>query len=284
MKSHFPEHLRHKTIHSGKATIVENLLVRLRLSTVCQNARCPNRNECYGHGTATFLLLGDICTRRCRFCAVKKGTPAPLDSSEPERVAEAAACMNLNHVVLTSVTRDDLADGGAEHFKKTINAVRNNLPNATIETLIPDFKGNSNALGIVLSAQPDVLNHNVETVPRLYAEIRPEADYQRSLNILRISKEISPQIASKSGMMLGMGETKDEILAVLKDLRLQGCSALTLGQYLAPSPQHYPVKEYILPETFDDWKNQALAMGFEYVASAPFVRSSYHAEKIFLKG
>ena len=284
MNSRFPEHLRRKTIHSGKTTMVEKLLSRLNLSTVCQSARCPNRNECYGHGTATFLLMGDVCTRRCRFCAVKKGMTAPVDESEPERVAEAAFLLNLKHVVLTSVTRDDLADGGARHFKETIIAIRKRLPDSTIETLIPDLMGNADALQIILSAHPDVLNHNVETVPRLYHEIRPDADYQRSLSILRMSKAMAPEIATKSGLMLGMGETKEEILSVLYDLRLQGCNALTLGQYLAPTTKHYPVKEYISPKTFDDWKGQAEAMGFQYVASAPYVRSSYHAEQIFLKG
>lgn len=280
MASLFPPYLRKQRILAGKNRRVERLLSTLHLSTVCQSARCPNRNECFGCGTAAFLLLGEQCTRGCRFCAVKKGQPSPPDPSEPHRVAEAAACMSLRHVVLTSVTRDDLDDGGSLHFMKTILAVRERLPDATIEALVPDFSGSVSSLDTVLSAEPDVLNHNMETVRRLYPILRPEADYYTSLKLIRHVKEQAPGVITKSGMMLGMGENRSEVIQAITDLRDNGCDILTLGQYLAPSPAHYPVVKFISPEIFLEYRDVALEMGFRSVSAAPFVRSSYHAADI----
>lgn len=281
MTSLFPPYLRKRHILSGRNRQVERLLSSLNLSTVCQSARCPNRNECFGCGTAAFLLLGEQCTRSCRFCAVKKGLPSPPDPSEPHRVAEAVARMDLRHVVLTSVTRDDLDDGGAHHFMKTILAVRERLPDATIEALVPDFNGSTSSLDTVLSAEPDVLNHNIETVQRLYPVLRPEADYSTSLKLIRYVKERAPDVITKSGMMLGMGEKRSEVIQAITDLWDSRCDVLTLGQYLAPSRAHYPVGEFITPEIFLEYRDIALEMGFRSVSAAPFVRSSYHAADIF---
>lgn len=256
---------------------MEDLLDGLALHTVCQEALCPNLPECFGQGTATFLILGDVCTRNCRFCAVKKGRPLPPDPEEPERVAEAAARLGLRHVVVTSVTRDDLPDGGAGHFAATVRAIRRRLPRAGVEVLIPDFRGSLAALETVLDAGPNVVNHNVETVPRLYPLIRPQANYQRSIGILSWIKIRTPHIATKSGLMLGLGEQIAEVLRVLYDLREAGCDMLTLGQYLQPTEHQHPVVRYVPPEEFADYQEKAEAMGFRKVVAGPLVRSSYQA-------
>jgi lipoic acid synthetase len=262
---------------------VRSLIQNGRLHTVCQEAKCPNIWECFSEKTATFLILGDRCTRNCRFCAVAAGPSGPPDPGEPERVALAAETLGLRYAVITSVTRDDLADGGSEHFAETIRALKKRIPAALVEVLIPDFQGSKRALETVLSAGPDVLNHNLETVPRLYPEVRPEADYQRSLTLLDRVRASGREIPSKSGIMLGLGEQDTEIRQVLADLLSVGCTMLTLGQYLQPSRNHLPVARYVPPEEFDRWKERAKAMGFSEVASAPFVRSSYHAHRLYAK-
>jgi lipoic acid synthetase len=258
-----------------------DLLDGLALHTVCQEARCPNLAECFGRGTATFLILGDRCTRGCRFCAVGHGRPAPPDPGEPQRVAEAAARLGLRHVVLTSVTRDDLPDGGAGHFAVAIQALRRDLPAAAVEVLIPDLKGSHAALELVLQARPDVLNHNVETVPRLYRTVRPGADYRRSLALLARAKALYPGLVTKSGLMLGLGERTAEVIQVLHDLRRVGCDLLTLGQYLQPTEHQLPVARYVSPDEFTVYGEKARAMGFRGVASGPLVRSSHRAEALW---
>ena len=260
---------------------VRELIDGGRLHTVCQEAKCPNIWECFSHRTATFLIMGGRCTRNCRFCNVENGRPEPLDPDEPARVAEAAARMNLRYVVVTSVTRDDLADGGAAHFAAVITAIRGRIPGAEIEVLIPDFQGDPAALQTVLQARPDVLNHNVETVPRLYPLVRPQADYRRSLELLRRAGRAAAGPPTKSGLMLGLGETAEELRAALNDLREADCRILTLGQYLQPSPRHLPVARYVTPEEFAQWRRFALSIGFAEAASGPFVRSSYHAKESF---
>ena len=252
-----------------------------RLHTVCQEAKCPNIWECYAHQTATFLIMGSRCTRNCRFCSVAPGPPEPLDPQEPARVAEAAARMGLRYAVVTSVTRDDLPDGGAAHFAATIRELRRLIPGTRVEVLIPDFQGDRSALLTVLAARPDVLNHNIESVPRLYPQVRPQADYLRSLALLKRAREFDSGIATKSGLMLGLGEEAQEVRRTLQDLRAADCRILTLGQYLQPSPEHLPVIRYVTPEEFEDWRTSALQMGFAEVASGPFVRSSYHAGESF---
>ena len=259
----------------------KNLLRRHNLSTVCEEARCPNRGECFAKPTATFMILGSNCTRNCGFCSVKSERPAAVDANEPENVAEAAAEMGLRYIVITSVTRDDLPDGGAGQFAKTICAVRKRMSRVKIEVLTPDFQGDIQALKTVLEAGPDVFNHNIETVKRLYPVVRPAADYERSLFMLRQSKEIAPDIFTKSGLMLGLGETSDEIVAVLRDLRKVACDFVTIGQYLRPTKTNLPVVEYILPEIFEDFRIKALDMGFKYAASGPLVRSSMNAEEMY---
>src|SRR5438128_979776 len=253
------------------------LLRELRLETVCENARCPNRPECYSRRTATFMILGNVCTRPCGFCSVPKGEPEVLQEDEPQRVAEAALRLGLRHVVITSVTRDDLPDGGADHFHHCILAVRART-GAVIEVLTPDFLGRTEAVDRVLEARPEVYNHNLETVPRLYKKVRGRADYQRSLDLLAHVKRRAPQAITKSGLMLGLGETTEELLEVLADLRAADCDTLTLGQYLAPTLKHVPVKRYVPPEEFDAFAVLARTLGFKQVASGPFVRSSYHAD------
>lgn len=261
----------------------KHLLRRHGLSTVCEDARCPNRGECFSKPTATFLILGPHCTRNCGFCSITSGTPVSVNAHEPEQVAAAAAEMNLKYIVITSVTRDDLPDGGAGQFAKTISAVRKRLPEARVEVLTPDFNGDINALKIVIDAEPDVFNHNMETIERLYPVVRQQADYRRSLLVLRSAKEMSPATSVKSGFMLGLGETIDEVLKVLADLRESSCDFLTIGQYLRPTKKNLPVVKYILPKTFDELKETALSMGFRYVASDPLVRSSMNAEEMFNK-
>ncbi|MBI5204393.1 MAG: lipoyl synthase [Nitrospirae bacterium] len=251
------------------------------LSTVCEEAKCPNRGECFSKPTATFMILGSACTRNCGFCAVESSKPGPLDNDEPERVAMAAKEMGLKYVVITSVTRDDIKDGGASHFARTVSAVREHLPAAKIEVLTPDFRGNKDSLKTVLDSGPDVYNHNVETVPRLYPYVRHQADYRKSLNVLANAKSIAPEITIKSGFMVGLGETFTEIIDVLRDLKTSGCDTVTIGQYLRPSKKNLPVREYIRPEMFDVYKEIALDMGFKYAASSPLVRSSMNAEEMY---
>lgn len=261
------------------AARVEKLVSGLDLGTVCQSAQCPNLGECFGRGTATFMLLGTACTRRCRFCAVDKGSPLPVDADEPRRVALAARQLGLEYVVLTSVTRDDLPDGGAGQFAETVREIRKVLPETKIEVLVPDFKGDPESLDRVLRARPDVFNHNIETVARLYRSVRPQADYNRSLQVLRRASRAG--IPVKSGLMLGLGEGDDELKEALKDLREAGCVYLTLGQYLAPSRHHLEVVRHLPPEEFGRWKNVALDLGFKGVASGPLVRSSYRADRLY---
>jgi len=257
----------------------EGLLRELRLETVCENARCPNRPECYSRRTATFMILGNVCTRPCGFCAVARGAPEPLEVDEPERLAEAACRLGLRHVVITSVTRDDLADGGADHFYRCILTVREKT-GAVVEVLTPDFLGDMRAVNRVLEARPDVYNHNLETVPRLYHKVRGRADYQRSLDLLGHIKRRAPATITKSGLMLGLGESNEELLDALADLRAVECDTLTLGQYLAPTLKHLRVVRYVPPEEFDALARLARSRGFAQVASGPFVRSSYHAAEM----
>ena len=254
------------------------------LHTVCQEAKCPNQFECYAKGTATFMILGDRCTRNCRFCAVQHRPAGPPDPAEPERVAAAVAQLGLRYAVITSVTRDDLADGGASIFAETLAAIQRQNPDTLVEVLIPDLQGNWQALKIILQADPHVLNHNLETVPRLYPQVRPQADYRRSLELLRQVKKNSPRKICKSGIMLGLGEMRDELRQVWRDLRDCGCDILTMGQYLQPSGEHLPVKRFVPPEEFDELQAEALACGFVGVAAGPFVRSSYQAEKLYRRG
>jgi lipoic acid synthetase len=248
----------------------------LRLETVCESAKCPNRTECWSQRTATFMILGNVCTRPCGFCSVPKGKTEPLQADEPSRVAEAAVRLGLKHVVITSVTRDDLPDGGADHFYQCVLAIRDRS-GAAVEVLTPDFLGNTAAIDRVIEARPDVFNHNVETVPRLYQRVRRNAAYQRSLDLLARVKDRAPHMPTKSGLMLGLGETPEEIVAVCSDLRSVGCEMLTIGQYLQPTPQHLPVERYVPPAEFDALGGLVRKLGFKLVASGPFVRSSYHA-------
>ena len=247
----------------------------LKLETVCESAKCPNRTECWSQKTATFMIGGNVCTRPCGFCSVPKGKTERLEIDEPERVAEAAARLGLKYVVLTSVTRDDLKDGGAEHWYRTVIAVREKT-GAQVEVLVPDFLGNRAAISRVIESRPDVFNHNTETVPRLYHRVRRNAEYQRTLDLLQQVKDEAPEMPTKSGLMLGLGETREELLDVFADLRAVNCDMLTLGQYLQPTPEHLPVERYLPPEEFDEIGEQARMLGFSMVASGPFVRSSYH--------
>ncbi|MCC6483763.1 MAG: lipoyl synthase [Armatimonadetes bacterium] len=249
------------------------------LHTVCESARCPNLGECWTRGTATFMIMGDVCTRSCRFCAVKTGRPEPLDPGEPSRLAEAARRMKLRHVVITSVTRDELPDGGASHFASCIQAVYEAIPGVTVEVLTPDFKGAWSGVETVLRARPAIYNHNLETVRRLTKKVRVQARYDRSLDVLRMAFEIDPTIPTKSGIMLGLGEELEEILETLQDMRRVGVSILTLGQYLRPSEDHLPIERWVTPEEFDWLKDEGYKMGFRHVVSGPLVRSSYHAEE-----
>lgn len=273
-----PKWLKRNLPPSSQFQSTEKLLEELRLETVCENAKCPNRMECYSQQTATFMVLGNICTRPCGFCAVSRGKPTGLESDEPQRLAEAALRLGLKHVVITSVTRDDLADGGAEHFYQCVTAVREKT-GATVEVLTPDFVNNYAALKRVVDAAPEVFNHNVETVPRLYRRVRgPKSDYRWTLELLRQVKAWNPTIKTKSGLMLGLGETTEELFEVLTDLRDVGCDFLTLGQYLQPATDRYlPVVRYVTPEEFAELGQYAKNLGFKKVASGPFVRSSYHA-------
>jgi len=259
---------------------VKSILRQQALHTVCEEASCPNIGECFGKGTATFMILGDLCTRRCPFCDVGHGKPLPPDPAEPEHLARTIAALGLKYVVITSVDRDDLRDGGARHFADCIARVRELSPRTTIEVLVPDFRGRLEiALGILSAMPPDVLNHNLETAPRLYLQARPGADYAHSLDLLKAFKARNPSVTTKSGLMVGLGETDAEILAVMRDLRAHDVEMLTIGQYLAPSGHHLPVLRYVHPEVFESFAREAKALGFSHVASAPMVRSSYHADQ-----
>ena len=272
-----PEWLKAKIPGGENYVRVKGIIDAERLHTVCEEARCPNMGECWHAGTATFMILGDTCTRSCGFCAVKTGRPDQnLDWDEPARVARAARLMNLRHVVVTSVNRDERKDGGAPIFAETIRLVRQELPGCSIEVLIPDFKGSEEALRVVLEARPDILNHNMETVRRLYYPVRPQANYDRSLELLRRSKAYG--LVTKTGMMLGIGERTEEIISAMADIRTTGCDILTLGQYLQPTKEHLPVDRYVHPDEFRMLKDRGLEMGFRHVESGPLVRSSYHAE------
>jgi len=276
-----PDWLKQRLPSGPEFEKIRGMIHKDRLHTVCQEAGCPNIWECFSHHTATFLIMGSRCTRNCRFCAVTEGPLEPPDPEEPARVANAARKMGLKYVVVTSVTRDDLPDGGAGIFAETIEKIRQEIPDVCVEVLIPDFQGSKGALETVLNAYPDVLNHNIETVPRLYPEVRPQADYRRSLDLVQYAHEYDPALLTKSGIMLGLGEYQAEISLTLEDMLKAGCRMLTLGQYLQPSKDHLPVKRYIPPEEFEEWRKTALQMGFAEVASAPFVRSSYHARELF---
>jgi len=281
-----PPWLRKRIPAGGHASVVQRIIDALHLTTVCHGAKCPNRAECFACGTLTVMILGDVCTRECGFCAVGAGEPGPPKPEEPEAVAEAAERLRLQHVVITSVTRDDLSDGGAAHFAKTIRAVRRRLPSTTIEVLTPDFGGSTDAIDCVLDAGCDVFNHNLETVRRLTARVRPQADYDRSLAVLAHAAEWRAASAEratlqvKSGLMLGLGESDDEVSASLQDLHSAGCDVLTLGQYLQPGPDNLPVARFVPPAEFDTWRQQALDLGFRAVAAGPWVRSSYHADRV----
>lgn len=271
--------MRLKLPTSNTFAQTRNLLQDLRLHTVCESAKCPNHWECWSKGTATFMIAGDRCTRACRFCAVATAKPLPLEADEPERVAEAARRMGLRHVVITAVARDDLADGGAEHFRRTIEAVRGANPGAVIEVLVPDFNAREDAIETVLSARPEIFNHNLETVRRLTPSVRSRATYDRSLEVLRVVKSKGgDSIYTKSGLMLGLGETEKELFTAMQDLREAACDILTLGQYLQPTLKHLPVVEFVPPERFQAYGDIARNMGFAHVASGPMVRSSYHAD------
>lgn len=252
----------------------------LKLETVCESARCPNRPECWSRRTATFMVMGNACTRTCSFCSVPKATPEPLEADEPARVAEAAARLGLKHVVITSVTRDDLPDGGADHFVRCIRAVRERLPHAAVEVLTPDFLGSEAAIDAVTDARPDVFNHNLETIPRLHRTVRGRATYARSVGLLARVKRRAPGVVTKAGLMLGVGETTDELFDVFADLRAIDCDTLTLGQYLAPTAKHLPVQRFVPPQEFDELADLARLLGFKQVVAGPYVRSSYHADEM----
>jgi len=274
-----PSWIRAKSAGSPEVKRLKEVLRNASLHTVCEEAACPNLGECFSHGTATFMIMGDICTRRCPFCDVAHGRPDPLDENEPANLAQTIAAMSLKYVVITSVDRDDLRDGGARHFTRCISAVRESSPDITIEVLVPDFRGRMDvALEILQQSPPDIFNHNLETVPRLYKQARPGADYQYSLDLIKNFKQLYPDVPAKSGIMLGLGETMDEIKVVLQDLRNHQCDMLTLGQYLQPSLNHLPVDRFVTPQEFDELAEFAKSIGFSQVASGPMVRSSYHAD------
>ncbi len=272
-----PNWLKAKIPSGENYSFLKNVIEKNSLHTVCEEARCPNIAECWNAGTATFMILGDVCTRSCGFCNVKTGMPTELDVDEPKRVAKAIHMMKIKHAVITSVNRDELYDGGSMIFAETIREVRNQNPNTTIEVLIPDFKGEEFALNNVLDAFPDILNHNVETVPRLYKKVRPQGKYNWTIQLLQRAKQKG--FKTKTGMMLGLGEKENEIFEVMKDLRKVDCDILTLGQYLQPTKNHLPVERYVIPDEFIKWKKIGTELGFKHVESSPFTRSSYHAEK-----
>lgn len=276
-KRRLPSWLRMERASGESYTMVKNLVENHHLHTICTSGNCPNIGECWNAGTATLMILGDICTRSCKFCGTRSGKPLPPDPAEPDRVAQAVKTMSLRHCVITSVDRDDLPDGGSGHWSATIRSIREVNPGVTIETLIPDFRGNTSDIDRVIDARPDVISHNIETVRRLTPAIRSVAKYEVSLSVLRHVS--SRGVRAKSGIMLGLGETEEEVIEALKDLYATGCRIVTVGQYLAPSLSHMSVKEYVTPEKFDEYRQKCLDMGFEFVESSPLVRSSFHAEK-----
>ena len=278
MQRHLPDYLKRGLINTEKTKTVRRILKEKCLNTVCEEARCPNKAECYSKDTATFMIMGDTCTRNCRFCNINSGCPNPLDKDEPKHVAEAVKELGLNYAVITSVTRDDLPDGGAKHFANTILEIKKLSPNTKVEVLIPDFKGDINALNTVLEAKPDVLNHNVETVPNLYKKVRPQAIYERSLEVLKYSKT---KAKTKTGIMVGLGETTDDLISLFKDLKTIDLDILTIGQYIRPSKQHIKVEKYYTPEEFEKLKELALNEGIKTVVSSPLVRSSFKAFEAF---
>lgn len=278
-----PSWLKRPLAYAGRYDEVDAALSAASLHTVCREAKCPNRSECFSSGTATFLVMGPVCTRACRFCGVSHGEPEPLDKDEPGRVCAAAAAMGITHAVVTSVTRDDLPDGGASHFAEIIRLFRERLPRVTVEVLVPDFRGSIPAMETVLAAGPHVFNHNIETVPRLYPAIRPQALYRRSLEILAKAARSGVELKIKSGLMVGLGETPDEVMETLRDIHESGCRLMTIGQYLRPSKDQAPVAEFVTPERFDGYRTHALAMGFASVQAGPFVRSSYKAETMMTR-
>lgn len=275
-----PDWVRRSVLNTQEHRGTRLILKEQRLNTICESGRCPNKGECWARGTATFLLMGPLCTRTCKFCSVNKGLPGALDEDEPDRVAEASRQMGLKHVVLTSVNRDDLPDQGANHFARTITALKKAIEAVNVEVLTPDFQGREDCIKIVLNADPVVFNHNIETVPRLYRKVRPGSKYARSLKVLQTAKRLRPDIPTKSGLMLGVGEEKEEVLQVMADLRDIDCDFLTLGQYLRPTRDQLPVDRYVTPEEFDELGKIAWEMGFKMVHSGPLVRSSYHAEEL----
>lgn len=283
MKKRFPDWLKHKLPAPETMLIMKNLMQDLNLHTICESARCPNIGECFSRKTATFLILGDVCTRRCSFCAVKKGIPIPVDKREPKSLFEAVKKLGLHYVVITSVTRDDLIDGGSSQFARVIRILREQKDSIIVEVLIPDFCGSAGALRAVVKSGPQVINHNVETVPRLYPEVRPLAYYKRSLKLLSDVKRMDSTIITKSGLMLGLGETREEVINVLSDLRKADCDLVTIGQYLRPSPKHHPVAAFVTPQEFSEYEQTGMEMGFAGIASAPLVRSSFKAEELYVR-
>jgi lipoic acid synthetase len=283
MSERLPPWFKKRLPEAKSLSEMETLIGGLRLHTVCESALCPNQGDCFSQRTATFLMLGDICTRDCTFCAVTKGIPPPVDEEEPQHLAEAAATLSLKYVVVTSVTRDDLPDGGASHFAKTITLLKKQDGEPKVEVLVPDFCGDINCLKAVVDAHPDVVNHNLETVPRLYHEVRPKADFQRSLSLLQRVKELDSDIVTKCGVMVGLGETREELQETMEQLRQVGCELLTIGQYLQPSVYHHPVVRYVPPEEFLEYESTGKEMGFSDVAAAPLVRSSFKAAQLYDK-
>ena len=283
MRERLPPWFKKKIHHADVVMEMKELIAGLGLNTICESAICPNQGDCYARRTATFLILGDTCTRRCTFCAVNKGVPAPVNADEPAHIAAAVARMGLRYVVITSVTRDDLPDGGAGHFATTIRLLKERDPALGVEVLVPDFRGSRSALATVVAAGPDVINHNVETVPRLYPEVRPHADFGRSLALLRQCRELKPDLVTKSGIMVGLGESRTELEETMAALREAGCELLTIGQYLQPSPAHHEIVRFVPPEEFAEYAAAAQRLGFRAVAAAPFVRSSFSAAELLQK-
>ena len=281
MTGRLPPWFKQKLADPAVMSSMHGLLDELSLHTICQSALCPNIGKCFTAGTATFLILGGVCTRCCTFCAVKKGHPGLVDEEEPEHLFEAVKKMGLSYVVITSVTRDDLPDGGASQFARTVTLLRENVAGIKVEVLVPDFRGSEEAIQLVVESGPQVINHNVETVPRLYPEVRPGADYARSLELLYTVKKQNPALVTKSGLMLGLGESREEVIEVMGDLREANCDLLTIGQYLQPSPQHRPVVRFVPPEEFTEYEAIGQALGFIEVASSPLVRSSYRAAELY---
>lgn len=283
MRTRLPSWFRQPSVDPEAMGLVEGILESLSLHTICESARCPNAGDCFSRKTATFLILGNVCTRNCSFCAVDKGRPLAVDDEEPEHLLAAVEKLGLRYVVITSVTRDDLDDGGASHFARTIRLIRERRWGKLIEVLIPDFQGSFEALQVVAEARPEVINHNIETVPRLYSEVRSLANYQRSVRLLSWVKDLEPGIVTKSGLMLGLGETREEVVEVMKELREARCDLLTLGQYLPPSKQHYPLSRFVTPEEFGELAATGRELGFAEVASSPLVRSSFKAAELYAK-